>query len=87
MDLNNLKDENVKALFKVLAPEFYPQMGDSWAVYLNGLGDAERLRIFTVVHNCLKALGADRWQDKMFLNRDNREGAEILRRYTRPDND
>lgn len=87
MNLDNLKDENVKALFRVLAPEFYPTQGDSWAVYMNGLGDTERLHILTVAHNCLKALGAERWQDKKFLNRNATEGAEILRRYTRPDND
>lgn len=87
MNLEHLKDENVKALFKVLAPEFYPTMGDSWPVYINSLDAEARVHIFTVVHKCLKALGADNWQDKMFLNRDQHEGAEILRRYTRPDND
>lgn len=65
---HTLKDKNVKALFKTLAPELYPTNGESWETYVHRLTDEQKFRVFHVVHRCLEALDAPNWQEPKFLN-------------------
>lgn len=66
--LDDLQDENAKALFKVLALEKYGKDGRSWNEVLKSLTFLERWAIFATVHDCMKAIGLPGWQKPMLLN-------------------
>lgn len=53
---DTLKDRNVKAVFKVLAPRLVPTNGQGWEEYTNRLTFEERWKIFAAAHDVLKAV-------------------------------
>lgn len=67
---DTLKDNNVKALFKVLALEKYGRDGKSWEQVCDTLTFEQRWAIFAIVHDCMKAIGLPNWEKPMLLNRE-----------------